>query len=100
MNEVNGTLLSRGEIDKWGKSWAFWLQIASLRAENEHIYQYIIKNPADMMKKKFFEKNFFWPIFGNFGDFLDFLGVKNPKKIEKNFLTGIDQDWSEMHFKP
>ena len=31
-------------------------------------------------------------IFGNFG------GSKIPKKIEFFFLTGIDPEWSEMHF--
>ena len=37
---------------------------------------------------------------GNFGDFWEFWGVKNPKKIKNFFLTGIDPEWSEMHFKP
>ena len=77
MNEVNGTLLSRGEIDKWGKSVFFCRQFASLRAQKEHIYQKIIKNPTDTMKKKFFEKSFFDPFWPNF---------KKSKKFRKIFF--------------
>ena len=47
------------------------------------------------LKKIFFDP--FWVILVIFGIFW---GSKIQKKIEKFFLTGIDPEWSEMHFKP
>ena len=37
---------------------------------------------------------------GIWGHFWAILGVKNRKKIEKIFLTRINPEWSETHFKP
>ena len=51
-------------------------------------------------KKIFLKKIFFDPFLVILVIFGIFWGSKIPKKIENFFLTGIDPEWSEMHFKP